>query len=140
MKGHYFPIGQVKDEHVNKKKLLPMIYVVDDDGSVRKALKRLIISAGMRAEGFASMEELMQSGFQDKPGCLVTDIHMLGGTGFTLKSLLDELGYTMPVIFITAHDNKETRIKADMAGAVAYLPKPFDDHVFLNTIKEVCKC
>ena len=125
---------------MNKEPPLPIMYVVDDDESVRKALKRLIISAGMRAEVFASMAEFIQSDFQDKPGCLVTDIQMLGGTGFALKSYLDDLGNTMPVIFITAHDNKETREKALMAGAAAYLPKPFDDLVFLNAIKEACKC
>jgi FixJ family two-component response regulator len=125
---------------VNKENPLPMVYVVDNDESVRKALKRLIISADMRAEGFASMEEFIQSGFQDKPGCLVTDIDMLGGTGFALKSYLADLGHTMPVIFITAHDNKITREKVDMAGAAAYFPKPFDDLVFLNAIKKACKC
>ena len=125
---------------MNKEPPLPIMYVVDDDESVRKALKRLIISAGMRAEVFASMAEFIQSDFQDKPGCLVRDIQMLGGTGFALKSYLDDLGNTMPVIFITAHDNKETREKALMAGAAAYLPKPFDDLVFLNAIKEACKC
>jgi len=125
---------------VIKNKPFPMVYVVDDDESVRKALKRLIISAGMFAEVFGSMEEFIQSGFQDNPGCLVTDVHMLGGTGFALKSYLDAAGYTMPVIFITAHDSKETRKKAENAGAAAYLPKPFDDQVFLNAIKEACKC
>ena len=116
-----------------------MVYVVDNDESVRKALKRLIISADMRAEGFASMEEFIQSGFQDKPGCLVTDIDTLGGTG-ALKSYLADLRHTMPVIFITAHDNKITREKIAMAGAAAYLPKPIDDLVFLNAIKKACKC
>jgi len=119
---------------VDKERRGPVIFVVDDDESVRKALKRLINSAGMEAEVFGSVKDFLRSGCQGKPGCLVVDVHMLGGTGFDLKRHLDACGSSMPVIFVTAHDNPETKVRAEEVGAAAYIRKPFDEQALLDAI------
>jgi FixJ family two-component response regulator len=124
-----------KDQKVDQIPLL-QVYVVDDDESVRKALKRLITFSGMQADVFGSIEEFIGCGFEDKPGCLVLDVHMLGGTGFDLKAHLDASAIEMPVIFITAHDSEETRRRAKEAGAKSYLEKPFDDKALLDAISD----
>lgn len=116
-----------------------VIYIVDDDASVRKALKRLIISAGMETDTYSSMRDFLHSNFQDKASCLVVDVHMLGGSGFDLKRELDAAGSTLPVIFVTAHDSRETRERALTAGAAAYIRKPFDDCVLLDAISKATK-
>jgi FixJ family two-component response regulator len=111
-----------------------VISVVDDDPSVRRALKRLLTSTGFEVMTFASAREFLFSGRHKEPGCLVLDIHLGGMNGFDLQADLAASGSTLPIIFITAHDDPQTRERAMRSGAVAYLRKPFDDEALLEAI------
>jgi FixJ family two-component response regulator len=113
----------------------PVIYIVDDDDSVRKALRRLIESMGMRAEAFATPQELLGSDLEHEPGCLLLDVQLPGMNGFELHRRMVEAGYSPPVIFITAHPDAGSRDRARRADAVAYLEKPFDDSSLLGALE-----
>jgi FixJ family two-component response regulator len=110
------------------------VYVVDDDESIRRALKRLLRSAGYHAVTFNSAEDFMETTSRRGQGCLVLDIRLPGMTGLDLQAKLAALGEKYPVIFMTAHDNPQWREMAKNAGAVAYLRKPFDEESLLDAI------
>jgi FixJ family two-component response regulator len=110
------------------------IALVDDDLSVRRALPRLLRSAGYEPRGFASGRELLDSGFADRAACLVLDIHLEGMSGFELLESLRASGSRVPAIFITAHDDPAARERARRAGASAYLRKPFDAGVLIDAL------
>jgi len=113
----------------------PVLYLVDDDASVLKAMNRLFRAAGYVAETFASAEAFLKSPFQLKNAVLIVDIHMPGLSGLDLQLELTRDGIDIPVIFITAHDNAETREKARRAGAAAYFRKPVDARALLDAIE-----
>lgn len=113
----------------------PVVYVVDDDDAVRKALSRLIGSLGMRAEVFASPAEFLDRAANDRVACLLLDIHLPGMDGFELRVRSLEAGLDSPVIFITAHPDDRSRQRAAAADAVAYLEKPFDDQALLDALE-----
>lgn len=115
---------------------MPLIAVVDDDASVRKALTRLIKSAGLEAVGFGSAQEFIDSGVQTQVGCLILDIHLGGMSGFELEQRLRITGPSLPVIFITAHDDVTTQARARQTGAVAYIRKPFDGQALLESVRQ----
>jgi FixJ family two-component response regulator len=110
------------------------ISIVDDDASVRKAIKRLLKSAGFHAEAFASAEEILNSGRLTGTVCLVLDVRMPGMSGVELQERLIALGCAIPIIFITAHADEEDRARALQRGAVDCLQKPFSDETLLNAI------
>jgi FixJ family two-component response regulator len=112
----------------------PIVYIVDDDSSVRKALRRLIESMGMRAEVFATPQELLDRGPDARPGCMLFDVQLPGMNGFELHERVVRSGYAAPVIFITAHPDPGSRDRARQADAVAYLEKPFDDASLLDAL------
>ena len=114
------------------------VYVVDDDESIRRALKRLLRSMGYHAVTFDSAEEFMEATSCRGEGCLVLDIRLPGMTGLDLQEKLVSLGAKYPVIFMTAHDNLQWQERAKKAGAVAYLRKPFDEQSLLNAIQLAC--
>ena len=120
-----------RDVHAAK----PVVYIVDDDASVRRALTRLLRSAGLEAAAFDSAEAFLQAGRQEQPGCLVLDVRLAGMTGLELLDQLTAAGIALPVIIITAHDDAQVRTRAARAGVVAYLRKPFDDHALLAAIQ-----
>jgi FixJ family two-component response regulator len=111
------------------------ISVVDDDESTRKSTTLLIESFGFRAAGFESAESLLRSGQLGETLCLIVDVRMPGMNGLQLQRHLASSGYKFPIVFITAYDNKESRQQALQAGAVAFLSKPFDDELLLETIR-----
>ena len=111
-----------------------MIFVIDDDASVRTALARLIASAGHEAETFASAEEFLASNRPSYSDCLVVDIHLGGMSGLELQRELVQADSLAPIIFITAFDSAEVRREAKRAGADAYFRKPFDDQALLDAI------
>jgi FixJ family two-component response regulator len=111
------------------------IYVIDDDASVRKALKRLIRSTGMSAHTFASAEDFLASQ-RSLPDCLVLDLRMPGMSGLELQQQLAAEHRSVPIVFISAHDDEQTRHTALAAGAAAFLHKPFDDHALLDAIDQ----
>ncbi len=116
------------------KKSAPMVFIADDDPSVRKGLERLIKSVGFKVETFASSEEFLQRKRYSGPSCLVLDVRMPGLSGIDLQKELAQKGISLPIIFITGHGNIPMSVKAMKDGAVDFLPKPFDDKELLSAI------
>jgi FixJ family two-component response regulator len=117
------------------KSSAPMVFIADDDHSVRKGLERLIKSAGFKVETFASAEEFLQhKPYRLCPSCLVLDVRMPGLSGIDLQKELIQKGTSIPIIFITGHGNIPMSVKAMKNGAVDFLPKPFDDKELLSAI------
>jgi FixJ family two-component response regulator len=114
----------------------PIVFVVDDDTSVRKGLKRLIKSVGLGVETFASAREFMDYEHPDRPGCLVLDVRMPGLSGLDLQEELAAAGHHMPIVFITGHGSITMSVRAMKAGAVNFLEKPFEDQDLLDVIRE----
>ena len=115
-----------------------MIAIVDDDGSVRRALKRLVRSLGMNAETFASGQEFLDcidAMPSFRPGCAILDVQMPGMNGLEIRERLAHGVSPIPVIFITAHDEVGVRERALASGAVAFLRKPFDDELLIKTLR-----
>lgn len=118
----------------------PVIYIVDDDESVRRALGRLIRSSGMETRTFASADEFLNYGYEKQNACLLIDIKMPGLSGLELQQELIKRGDKLPAIFITAFDTKEARDQAKELGAAGYLRKPVDDQALLDLIQWVMAC
>jgi FixJ family two-component response regulator len=114
------------------------IYVVDDDESIRRALKRLLRSAGYQAVTFESAEDFMDSAPVGGEGCLILDIRLPGMTGFELQEKLVACGAKYAIIFMTAHDNPQWQVRAKKEGAVGYLKKPFCERSLLDAIELAC--
>jgi FixJ family two-component response regulator len=114
---------------------IPLIAVVDDDAAIREAVQSLLRSAGLRAEGFASAQDLLQSGRLPATACLIVHVRLPRMSGLGLQQQLRAAQCLMPVIFITAHGDAETRARALRAGAVALLDKPFSDEVLLQAVE-----
>jgi len=112
----------------------PLVYVVDDDPSIRKALERLLRSAGYEAMTFASALEFMEFDHPDVPGCLVLDIKMPEVSGLELQNRMAEKGIFIPIIFITGHGTVPDSVRAMKAGAMDFLQKPFKDSELLSVI------
>ena len=112
-----------------------LISLVDDDESIRRTTTLLIESFGFRATAFESAQSFLKSGQLHETSCLIVDVQMPGMNGLQLQSHLAAAGYKIPIIFITAHDNKESRQQALQAGAVAFLGKPFSDELLLQIIR-----
>jgi FixJ family two-component response regulator len=112
-----------------------LISLVDDDESIRRTTTLLIQSFGFQAAAFESAESFLKSGQLHETSCLIVDVQMPGMNGIQLQRHLAASGYKLPIIFITAYDNKESRQQAMQAGAVAFLSKPFNDKHLLETIR-----
>jgi FixJ family two-component response regulator len=113
----------------------PVVFVVDDDASVRRAIKRLVESVGLQVELFGSATEFMSSQRPDAAGCLVTDIRLPGISGLDLHRELVKANDEIPTIFITAHGDIPMTVRAMKAGAVEFLTKPFRDQDLLDAIQ-----
>jgi RNA polymerase sigma factor (sigma-70 family) len=112
----------------------PIVFVVDDDPSVRRAIKRLIGSVGLQVDLFGSAQEFLQGAHSDVPSCLVLDIRLPGISGLDFQRRLTEANIHIPVIFITAHGDIPMTVRAMKAGAVEFLTKPFRDQDLLDAI------
>ena len=112
----------------------PTVYVIDDDEGVVRALARLIRSAGMHAVELTGRGQLADMPDSDPEGCVVSDIRMPGGSGLTIPALLAQRGTPLPVIFVTAIEDEETRLEADRVGAAAFFKKPVNDDDLLSAI------
>ena len=117
----------------------PVVFVVDDDESVRKALIRLMKSAGLRARAFTSAKDFLNQESQNVPGCLILDLRMRGMSGLELQEKLAKSGSTIPIIFISAHQDATAREQAMKAGAEDFLQKPFEDQILLEKINSILK-
>jgi FixJ family two-component response regulator len=103
----------------------PVVYVIDDDASFRKAVSRLLRSAGLEVEALASAGEFLERPATDRPACLVLDVRMPGPSGMDLQSALEETGRDIPIVFMTGHGDVSTSVRAMKKGAVDFLEKPF---------------
>ena len=108
--------------------------IVDDDPSMNLAIKRVLTAAGFDAQTFASAEELLRAGVTPTAACLVIDLRLSGRSGFDLIERLAERRSTVPVVLVTAYDEPENREQAAKAGAIAYLPKPFDGRSLIDAV------
>jgi FixJ family two-component response regulator len=115
---------------------VPVVFVVDDDPSVRRAIKRLVESVGLRVELFGSAQEFLASERPDSPNCLVLDIRLPGMSGLDFQRELADAGIHIPIIFITAHGDIPMTVRAMKAGAVEFLTKPFRDQDLLDAIQQ----
>jgi RNA polymerase sigma factor (sigma-70 family) len=112
----------------------PTVFIVDDDASVRDALKRLLRSVGLRCELFGLAQEFLRYRRPDLPSCLVLDVRLPGTSGLDLQRQLADAEIQIPIIFITAHGDIPMSVRAMKAGAVEFLPKPFRDQDLLEAI------
>ena len=113
----------------------PLVAVVDDEHAIRKALTRLLRSANYEVEAFASGPEFLKSLARRHPACLVLDICMHGMTGLDVQAWLKEQRLALPIVFITALDDRNHLVLAMEGGATALLRKPFGDEAFLAAIE-----
>jgi len=113
----------------------PIIYIVDDDESIRRAMQRLFRSVGIDAQVFASAQEFLDSKHRNRNACMIVDIKMPGMSGLELQEVLLARGSQLPVIFITGFASPETRDQAKKAGAAGYFRKPIDDQALLDSIQ-----
>src|SRR3979411_3498365 len=112
-----------------------MVFVVDDDPSVRRAIKRLVESVGLHVELFGSATEFMNSGRPDIASCVVLDIKLPGISGLDFQRDLVHAKNEIPLIFITAHGDIPMTVRAMKAGAIEFLTKPFRDQDLLDAIQ-----
>lgn len=112
----------------------PIVFVVDDDLSLRDALSSLIRSVGIHVETFASAQEFLQYQRPDATACLVLDVRMPGLSGLDLQHELAKAGDPIPIIFITGHGDIAMGVGAMKAGAIEFLPKPFRDQDLLDAV------
>ena len=116
-----------------------IVWVVDDDASVREALRSLIRSAGLRVETLASAQEFLACPRVEAPSCLVLDVRMPRVSGLDLQKRMAEISLQIPIVFITGHGDVPTSVRAMKAGAVEFLTKPFDDQDLLEAIQQAIK-
>jgi RNA polymerase sigma factor (sigma-70 family) len=114
----------------------PVVFVVDDDASVREAMTSLIGSVALRVECFASSGEFLHRRQSDGPACLVLDVRLPGLSGLELQRKLTRMEQPIPIIFISAHGDIPMAVRAMKAGAVEFLPKPFRDEDLLDAIRQ----
>ena len=111
------------------------VFVVDDDPSIREALKSLFGSVGLRAETFASATDFLQAKLPDSPSCLVLDVRLPGLSGLDFQTELAKANIHVPIIFITGHGDIPMTVRAMKAGAVEFLTKPFRDQELLDAVQ-----
>ena len=116
-----------------------LISVIDDDESVRRTTKFLVESFGFRAAAFESAEDFLKSGQRHNTSCLILDVQMPNMNGLQLQSELAAAGCSIPIVFITAYDDNDSRGRAMRDGAVAFLTKPFNDEQLLQTVRSALR-
>ena len=114
----------------------PIVVVVDDDISIRDALRNLLRSVGLQVETFAAAQEYLSSPIRDAPGCLVLDVRMPGLSGLDLQRQLREANIQIPIIFLTAHGDIPMSVHAMKSGAIEFLTKPFRDQELLDAVRQ----
>jgi len=114
----------------------PIVFVVDDDASVRDAVQRLIASVGLRVQTFGSTREFLSSKRPEAPACLVLDVRLPDSSGLELQRDLAQANVHIPIIFITGHADVPMTVRAMKAGAVEFLTKPFRGQELLDAIQQ----
>jgi FixJ family two-component response regulator len=113
----------------------PVVFVVDDDESLRDALKSLFQMVGLRAETFAAAHDFLGRNVPDVPSCLVLDVRLPGISGLDFQAELAKADIKIPIIFMTGHGDIPMTVKAMKAGALEFLPKPFRDQDMLDAVQ-----
>ena len=113
----------------------PVVFVVDDDPSIRSSLKFLMSSVGLQVEGFDSADALLKRNLPDAPSCLVLDVRLRGLSGLDFQRQLAARNCHIPIIFITGHGDIPMSVRAMKAGAVEFLTKPFRDQDLLDAVR-----
>jgi FixJ family two-component response regulator len=116
-----------------------VVYVVDDDASVRRALSRLIHSVGLEVMTFPSAQAFLAFTPPDRPACLVLDVRLPGPSGLDLQAALTQANRSVPIVFITGHGNVPTSVRAMKGGAVDFLQKPFNDQELLDCVQRALR-
>jgi RNA polymerase sigma factor (sigma-70 family) len=112
-----------------------VVFIVDDDASLRESLVDLVSSVGLRAEAFSSPKEFLQRERSDAPCCLVLDVRLPGQSGLDFQRALSDSGFDLPIVFITGHGDVPMSVRAMKAGAVEFLLKPFRDQDLLDAVQ-----
>src|SRR6201988_237005 len=123
----------------SKSQHKPIVFVVDDDISVRESVELLISFAGWQPETFASAKEFLTRPRSMTPSCLVLDVSLPDLNGLELQKLIASERADMPIIFITGHGDVPMTVRAMKGGAVEFLTKPFDDQLLLGAIRQAIK-
>jgi FixJ family two-component response regulator len=113
----------------------PVVFVIDDDRSVREALESLLRSVGLKVQVFATTQDFLQSARPDAPGCLVLDVRLPGLSGLDFQRELAKTDSSLPIIFITGHGDIPMTVRAIKAGAIEFLTKPFRDQELLDAVQ-----
>jgi len=127
-------IGRPTSPHNVASAEEPTVFVIDDDASVREALRNLFRSVGFRVEVFGSASEFLQSKLPDVPSCLILDIRLPRVSGLDFQAELADAGIHIPIIFMTGHGDIPMSVRAMKAGAVDFLTKPFRDQDMLDAV------
>jgi FixJ family two-component response regulator len=112
------------------------VFIIDDDARMRAAIQRLLKSAGLHTESFATPEDFLDHKLPDGPSCLVLDVRLPGMSGLDVQRKLGEMEASIPIIFITGHGDIPMTVKAMKSGAVEFLTKPFRDQDLLDAIQQ----
>jgi FixJ family two-component response regulator len=112
------------------------VFVIDDDPSIRRALERQLGTIGFRVETFASAQEYLDRPPHDDIACIVSDVRMPGMNGLDLQETMEKANCALPIVFITAHGDIPTSVRAMKGGAVDFLPKPFTEGALLKAVFE----
>ena len=115
--------------------LEPVVFVIDDDASVRESLKNLLESVGLRAEVFPSAQAFLHFQRPDVASCLILDVRLPGLTGLEFQNDLLKMGISLPIIFVTGHGDIPMSVRAMKLGAVEFLTKPFRDQDLLEAVR-----
>src|ERR1022692_4608620 len=113
----------------------PIVFIVDDDLSVRRSTERLIQSAGLKVQTFTSAREFLKNARFEGPACLVLDVRMPGLNGMDLQHELNQSGIHIPIIFVTGHGDIPMSVRAMKAGAAEFLTKPFRGSSLLDSVR-----
>ena len=114
----------------------PIVFVIDDDDSVRRGLERLLRSVGLEVEAFASSREFIARVLPDLPACVVLDLRLPGASGLEVQETLARAGREIPIIFISGYADVASSVRALKAGAIDFLQKPFSDQALLDIVHE----
>jgi FixJ family two-component response regulator len=114
----------------------PVVFIVDDDASMRRSVRDLLSSVALRSEAYATPQEFLDSNRADRGGCLVLDVRLPGISGLDFQRGLVEAGMTIPIIFITGHGDVPMSVRAIKAGAVEFLTKPFRPQELLDAVQQ----
>src|SRR5215510_13070968 len=114
----------------------PVVFIVDDDASVRRSIADLLSSVALRSEAFATPQQFLDSKRADSPGCLVLDVRLPGMSGLDCQRKLAEAGVNIPIIFITGHGDVPVTVRAMKSGAVEFLTKPFRPQESLDAVQQ----